>query len=79
MINEKNAKLISKEETYPDGANSPTLRYVYQCACGKGRVVRERVIGFHDDYAWIECKFCQKRYQIRTGCGYAWGFEVKDR
>jgi hypothetical protein len=77
MINEKTAKLISKEERYPDGANSPTLHYVYECACGKGRVERVRVIGFHDEYTQIECRACAKRYEIRSGFGYAWEFVKK--
>ena len=78
MINEKTAKLISKEETYPDGANFPTMRYVYECACGKGRIVRSRVMGFNDDYTRIECEPCRKRYEIRTGCGYAWALVKKE-
>ena len=78
-FNERTAKLISKEERYSDGANSPTLRYVYECACGKGRVVHERVIGFHDEYTIIECKACRKLYEIRSGWGYAWEFVEKER
>lgn len=71
-MNDRNAKVLLDEDRYPDGANSPTRHIEYRCPCGKGKIIDERVVGFHDYYAWIECKNCEKRYEIVTGCGYIW-------
>jgi hypothetical protein len=75
--NDENAKKVKEEDVYPDGANWPTSRTVYKCPCGKGFIVYERVVGFNDDYATIECKKCEKLYDIRYGCGHFWELEEK--
>ena len=71
-MNDKTAKIIKKQELYPDGANSPTFRTEYLCPCGKGKVVYEHVAGFSDRYCYIECKKCEKKYEVVTGCGHLW-------
>lgn len=72
MLNDKTAKLISEEERYPGGANSPTIHSEYECPCGKGRVVSEHVVGFGDYIAWLECGNCEPRYSVVTGRGHFW-------
>lgn len=77
-MNDRNAKILLEEDRYPDGANSPTRHIEYACPCGKGKIIDERVIGFGDYYAWFECKKCEKKYELKTGCGYIWEVEEKD-
>ncbi len=72
MFNEKTAKLIKFEETYPDNANSPTNIYIYQCPCGNGTVEYGAVPGFDDRYALLHCRECSKKYKLVTGCGSLW-------
>jgi len=76
MINDKTAKIILREEVYPEGANSPTEHTEYECPCGKGKIIAERVVGFADYPVWIECKNCEDKYKIVTGCGHIW--ELKE-
>jgi hypothetical protein len=76
-MNEKNAKVLLDEDRYPDGANCPTRHIEYECPCGKGKIMHERVVGFGDYYTWIECKRCEKKYEIVTGCGYIWELDEK--
>lgn len=71
-MNDKTAKVIIDKDVYPDGANCPTRRIEYVCPCGKGKIVNERISGFGENYAWIECDTCEKIYQVRTGCGNYW-------
>lgn len=54
-----------------------TRHLEYRCPCGKGRIVEERVVGFGDYWAQLECRECAKRYEIVTGCGYLWELEEK--
>ena len=75
--NDETAKKIVKEDRYPDGANSPTEHIEYECPCGKGRIFYENVRGFHDSCAWIKCKVCEKKYEIKMGCGHFWELEEK--
>ena len=77
MLNDSNAKLILKEDVYPDGANVPTKRSVYECPCGKGRIVSERVPGFWDYTVYIECEACNQKYTVVTGCGHFWELRAK--
>ncbi len=77
-MNDRNAKILLDEDRYPNGANSPTRHIEYVCPCGKGKIIDERVVGFGDYYAWIECKKCAKKYELKTGCGYIWEIEEKD-
>lgn len=71
-MNDGEAKLIEK---WVDGC---TEHMEYECPCGKGRVVEERVRGFGDYWARLKCRDCEKRYEIVTGCGYIWELrEVK--
>lgn len=72
MLNDTNAKVICKKEIYPNGANCPTLRIEYTCPCGKGKIINERILGFGENYAWIECEDCEKLYAVKTGCGHYW-------
>ena len=71
-MNDRTAKVILDKDLYPNGANSPTRHIEYFCPCGKGKIIDERVIGFHDYYAYIDCPKCAKKYEIQTGCGYIW-------
>ncbi|MBQ8146956.1 MAG: hypothetical protein IJ039_09250 [Clostridia bacterium] len=71
-MNDRSEKPIVDEERYPNGASSPTRHLEYRCPCGKGKIIEERVVGFGDYYAWLECKTCAKKYEIETGCGYLW-------
>ena len=75
--NDETAKKIVSKDNYPDGANSPTRHSEYVCPCGKGKIIYEHVIGFCDTYGWIECKTCEKKYYVKTGCGHFWELEEK--
>lgn len=59
----KSLKKIESKDTYPDGANSPTVVTKYVCPCGKGEIVDENVIGFNDRTITLECKNCLKKYR----------------
>ncbi len=74
-MNDKTAKIILDASLYPNGANSPTRHIEYLCPCGKGKIIEERVVGFGDCYAWIECEQCKKTYKVVTGCGHFWELE----
>jgi membrane protein YqaA with SNARE-associated domain len=76
--NDQTAEKISESDIYPYGANSPTQHIEYKCPCGKGKIIDERVIGFGDYIAYIECKRCEKKYQVKTGCGHIWELEEKE-
>lgn len=71
-MNNENAKLLLEEERYPDGANVPTIHKEYVCPCGHGKVIEERVPGFGDWYAYLECPTCQQKYIVLEGCGHIW-------
>lgn len=60
-------KMIShNSEEHPGwGAGSGTIdTYVYECPCGKGKVIRtkDNIPGFRDNDITIECNECQKKY-----------------
>ena len=57
----KKLKLIEKTDTYPDGANSPTVITKYVCPCGKGQIIDENVVGFNDRVIYLKCKNCLKK------------------
>ncbi len=59
----KSLKKIKSADTYPDGANSPTVITKYTCPCGKGQIVDENVVGFNDRVITLECKKCLKTYE----------------
>lgn len=69
---DRNARKLRSVDLYPESANSLTRHTEYECPCGKGKIVYERVIGFNDYYAMIECEECNKRYNVRTACGCLW-------
>lgn len=71
-MNDKTAKVIREIDIYPDGANYPTHRTEYLCPCQKGKVIYERVAGFNDDYAYIECEECKKLYDVILCRGHSW-------
>lgn len=71
-LNDGNARVLEDREIYPDGANSPTRHIEYACPCGKGKIIDERVEGFGDYCAFIECRRCKKKYEVETGCGHIW-------
>ena len=70
--NERTATVLLDEDRYPNGANFPTWHIEYACLCGQGKIVHERVSGFGDYWTKIRCEECQKKYEIRSGCGYIW-------
>lgn len=74
-MNNKNAILLMSEERYPNGANVPTIHKEYRCPCGCGRIIEERVPGFGDWYAWIDCALCKGKYTLIEGQGHIW--EIK--
>ena len=74
-MNDNDAVLILKEERTPAGANRPTIHKEYLCPCGKGRIIEERVPGFDDWFATIECITCSKKYRIVMGRGHIWETE----
>lgn len=59
----KKLKKIITEETYPDGANSPTYITTYECLCGKGKIVEENTVGFGDHFVTLKCSACLKKYR----------------
>lgn len=77
MMNDKSAIKILSENRYPEGANVPTLHIEYLCPCKNGKIIYERVKGFNDDYAYIECEECKEKYAIIMGRGYLWQLEKK--
>lgn len=48
-----------------------TERYVYECPCGKGKIVEEHdnIPGFRDHDVYIDCAECEKKYKIDTSNG----------
>ena len=76
-MNNKNAVLLVSEERYSNGANAPIIHKEYRCPCGAGKIIEERVPGFGDWYAWIDCTVCKENYTLIEGQGYIW--EVKER
>ena len=76
-MNNENAVLLASEERYPNGANSPTVHKEYRCPCGLGKIIEERVVGFGDWYARIDCSGCKEKYTVIEGRGYTW--ELKER
>ena len=76
-MNDKTATLLLEEERYPGGANTPTIHKEYLCPCGQGKIVEERVPGFGDWFATIECPQCRAKYYVLEGCGHIW--ELKER
>ena len=76
-MNDKTATVILSENKYSDGVSVPTLHIEYICPCKKGKIIYERVKGFNDDYAYIECKECKEKYEIIMGRGYLWQLEKK--
>ena len=76
-MNNENAKLLVEEERYGNGANSPTIHKEYACPCGHGRIVEERVPGFGDWFARLECKICAVKYTVVEGNGHIW--ELKEK
>lgn len=77
--NDKTAKLLSEEKRYPNGANSPTIHKEYACPCGNGKIVEERVAGFYDWYAFMDCKICSKKFEVLQGFGHIWELREKSK
>ena len=76
-LNDSNAIKIGQTKEYPEGANHPTTHTEYKCACGKGKIIFERVVGFDDYYAFFKCPECEKKYRFKYGCGHVWELEEK--
>ena len=77
-MNDKTAKLLLEEERFPDGATSPTIHKEYECPCGQGRIVEDRVPGFGDWYAQLVCPSCAERYTLVEGRGHIWELCAKE-
>ena len=77
-MNNETAKLLVEKEIVPNGYDSPNVHSVptihkeYLCPCGQGKIVEERVAGFDDWFARIDCKKCSEKYVVRHGCGHIW-------
>ncbi len=76
VLNDSNATLLKEEEIYPNGANSPTVVYTYECPCKASTIEYVTVPGFNDRYLKINCERCEKKYKTVTGCGHLW--ELKE-
>lgn len=55
-------KKLKTKETYPKGANSPTVITKYVCPCGKGKIVESNTVGFNDHFVTLKCRKCLKTY-----------------
>ena len=76
-MNNENAVLLLSEERYPNGANCPTIHKEYLCPCGRGKIIEERVPGFDDWYARLDCITCQEKYMLIEWQGHIW--ELKEK
>ena len=56
-------RLLSRKDTYPRGANAPTVVTRYRCLCGWGKIVERDTPGFNDHFVTLECLICQRKYQ----------------
>ena len=76
-MNEDCAKLLSREEKRTNGAKLSTRYYVYECPCGKGKILEQIAVGFGraQDWVRIECRACKKKYSLRTDHGHRWELE----
>lgn len=74
-FNSDNAKLLNAFMV--DGISYPVYTNEYECPCKKGVITYERVPGFDDDCATIECVDCAKKYNILYGRGHAWALIEK--
>jgi len=52
-----------------------TVETVYECPCGKGKTFLhdEKIPGFSDFHAYIECEECNERYELQWGRGVSPG------
>lgn len=71
-LNDSNAIKLGTTEVYPERSNHPTLHTEYKCACGKGKIIFERVPGFDDFYAFFHCPDCEEKYRFKYSCGHVW-------
>lgn len=67
-------KLISSEIREHSGYGSgsgDTERFVYECICGKGKIIEENdnIPGFRDYFVYIDCENCNKYYELDTSKG----------
>lgn len=58
----KNLPILSREEEYRDGANSPTVVTRYACPCKQGEIVEKNTVGFHDRFISLKCEKCLQTY-----------------
>ena len=65
-------EIIKTKETFPSGANTPTITDIHKCFCGKGKIEHERVPGFDDDFITVKCRECSKKYKYVETAGYEW-------
>ena len=77
-ISKTTTKLLNEKESYPKGANSPTLIKTYECFCKKGKIIEERVIGFNDHFAYFKCRTCSRKYSYLEFSGNDWAAYEKD-
>ena len=76
-MNDSTAKLLIEENIFPNGGNCPTIHKEYLCPCGQGKIIEERVSGFHDLTVTIDCPSCQSKYDLVTGCGHIWELRLR--
>ena len=72
-------KPLSQKVVYPDGANAPTVKTRYRCACGLGRLLHVCVPGFDDEYYEIKCLFCRRKYDYVSRVGYNFEYYPRKR
>lgn len=67
-------KLIESTEHEHSGygaGSGDVQRYVFECPCGKGRIVEEHdnIPGFREHDVYIDCAECSKKYRLDTTKG----------
>ncbi len=76
MLNDTNAKLISREQLKQGSGNYTVEKFTYLCPCGKGTIEYYVEPGY-DRYTIIKCHDCDAAYRVVEGCGHLW--ELKKR
>lgn len=61
---------INEMSGYGAGSGDEEV-YEYECLCKKGKIIEEHqnVPGFREHKVWIDCKECNKKYEIDKSKG----------